>query len=283
MSLPVVLSLALVVQAAPQESPRDPVDPADVAPSDQAQRFYDQGVELFRTAQFDAAARAFEQAYALVPEASLLYNISLAWEQAGELERALHALERYAADSPPADAEQVAPQIEGLRQRIAKGRSEVDATDGLLPVDDDGEVVRARASTDPGDRSGASVAAGKRERVFTPLSGALLGVGAAGIGAGIGLAVAAWDQGKSVSGTCALAEGDTYVCPEGASGAVGRSRGMAIGADVAFAVGGAALVAATVLLAVRGTRLRRESAATSVTAVVGRGARSAGLLLTHRF
>ena len=120
MSLPVFLSVALVVQSVSPESPRPADASATETPADQAQRFYDQGVELFRTAQFEAAALSFEQAYALVPEASLLYNISLAWEQAGELERALEALERYAADSPPAEAEQVAPQIEGLRQRIAK-------------------------------------------------------------------------------------------------------------------------------------------------------------------
>lgn len=279
MSLPVFLSVALVVQSVSPESPRPADASATETPADQAQRFYDQGVELFRTAQFEAAALSFEQAYALVPEASLLYNISLAWEQAGELERALEALERYAADSPPAEAEQVAPQIEGLRQRIAKLQR---GEDDDVAEDDSATASSGRSSSDEAMRDGSSPDRVDRERVFTPLSGALLGVGVAGLATGIGLAVAAWDQGRSISGTCRRDGGDVYICPDDASNAAGRSRGLAIGADVAFAVGGVAVAAATVLLAVRGARLRRERN-TSVTAVVRPGARAAGFLLTHRF
>lgn len=283
MTFSLIFSLALALEAAPVTGSAATSNSDDTSITEQAQRDYDEGVELFRAAQFEAAARAFERAYALVPESSLLYNISFAWEQAGELERALQYLERYATESAPEDAEKVAPQIEGLRQRLAKSQREPDSPE-------DGPATQATSADSPSPGPAGEGAAsspvqgeGPRRRVFTPLSATLLGVGLAGIGTGIGLAVAAWDQGRQVREGCIDTGSDRHICPDSLSGAAGRSRGMAIGADVAFAVGGAALASATILLAVRGTRLRREALQTSFAPVVRPSARSVGFSVTHRF
>lgn len=285
MSLSFILSFVLALEAAPEADPPAVSNPDKGAVTDQAQQHYDEGVELFRTERFEEAARAFERAYALVPESSLLYNISFAWEQAGELERALQYLERYAEESEPREAEQVATQLEGLRQRVAKEQGGPSPDDETSTSDASSSVARAEApAAVPRGESATSIPEkDARRRVFTPLSAALLGAGIAGVGVGVGLAVVAWQQGERVREGCFATGEDRYVCPDSFAGAAGRSRGMAIGADVAFAVGGAALAAATVLLAVRGTRLRRETQRMSVTPTFGSSARSLGFAVMHRF
>lgn len=57
--------------------------------------YYDQG-------RFEDAAREFEEAYRLSPRPQLLYNISQASREAGNLPRAIESLRQYLAETPDA-------------------------------------------------------------------------------------------------------------------------------------------------------------------------------------
>lgn len=53
-----------------------------------AAKFFNEGSSAFDRREFPAAALLFEESYRLAPRAPTLYNASVAWERAGNLERA---------------------------------------------------------------------------------------------------------------------------------------------------------------------------------------------------
>lgn len=61
--------------------------------------------ELFEEGEFERAAVLLEQAYALFPTPSLLYNIARAYEEAGDPVRAIDAYQRYLATAEVSDLE----------------------------------------------------------------------------------------------------------------------------------------------------------------------------------
>lgn len=71
--------------------------PADV---EAARKHFEQAEAYFRTKAFDAAAAAYEAAYAAAAKAVLLFNVGLAWEQHGDAAAAVAAYDRYLAADP---------------------------------------------------------------------------------------------------------------------------------------------------------------------------------------
>lgn len=72
------------------------------AQSNEAQRLFLRGAAAYGDGRHAEAADLFEQAYALSSEPALLYNLGLAREQAGEVDAAIAAYERFLADTEDA-------------------------------------------------------------------------------------------------------------------------------------------------------------------------------------
>lgn len=222
-------------------------------PQDEAQLHYDEGVRLYDAAEFKEAATEFELAYALVPDASLLYNIGLAWEEAGELDKALDSYQRYVAKSPE-DASELEPQIRALEYRIQKRDDATAAAAANKATSTPSADPDAPTPHDPPPQATPA----DRPSIVTPLIGTLLGVGAIGLATGTGLAVAAQKHSNNLETNCTAGNDGKVVCPSDMQKDADQARGFAIGADITFAVGGAALVTGVSLLAVRAARARHN-------------------------
>lgn len=104
-----LVSLALVAANAPSARAEDENDAAAV----EARKRYAEGTKAFARKHFADAAEAFEAAAALRPHAVPLYTAGLAWEQAGQPERAADAFAR-ALEAPGLTEKQEVPAREKL-------------------------------------------------------------------------------------------------------------------------------------------------------------------------
>ena len=94
--------------------------PAPLLAQEDAQRLYSRGAAAYGDGRFAEAAALFEQAYALRPDAPLLYNLGLALEQGAEVTRAIEAYERFLAASPDAaERTEVERSLSTLRRQQA--------------------------------------------------------------------------------------------------------------------------------------------------------------------
>jgi tetratricopeptide (TPR) repeat protein len=181
----------------------------------------------FNEGRFTQAAELLEQAYALEPSPSLLYNRARALQQAGDKRRAIEAWERYLASQPNASDEGA------IRSSIQQLQGEL-ASEAQL-------AERARAEKDRADREAreraqAEAALGARARTPSPWPWVAAGLGLAGVGVGGTLGAVA---GGHHAG--AVREPDALLAEQ----QLRRARDFAVGANVAFVVGGAlALVGA---------------------------------------
>jgi tetratricopeptide (TPR) repeat protein len=82
------------------------------------------GVASARVGDADGAVAAWERARQLDPEAvGLLFNLGLAYAQAGRLQQAIQSLEEFAARAPDGPQKQRAQEIaRRLRQRESQSR-----------------------------------------------------------------------------------------------------------------------------------------------------------------
>ncbi len=83
-----------------------------------AQEHFQQGEMYFQTGVFDLAAKEYEAAFALFPAPALLYNVGLAHENGGDIEKALAAYKRF-LDSSADDADNKEKRME-VRARVEK-------------------------------------------------------------------------------------------------------------------------------------------------------------------
>jgi tetratricopeptide (TPR) repeat protein len=86
--------------------------PASAA-REQARALYERGTTEYRLGYFDEAARIYEQAYRLLPDAALLYDVGQAYRFAGQREKALVAYRSYLRTSAPD-----APKREAARKFV---------------------------------------------------------------------------------------------------------------------------------------------------------------------
>lgn len=102
-------------------APYPPPDP-EAKPSrkyvEEARFEFMNGVEAFQIGAFAEAVRAFERAYALVPNARVLRNIGMALLESGDTEKACATLELYALYEPNARRDDLptsqCPNLEAL-------------------------------------------------------------------------------------------------------------------------------------------------------------------------
>jgi hypothetical protein len=83
-------------------SPPTPAAPADPTPEPKtAAEWYARGYELGTAGDYEAAAAAFLRSYELQPTAEALFNVALAYEQAGATIDAIVYYERFLAEPAP--------------------------------------------------------------------------------------------------------------------------------------------------------------------------------------
>jgi hypothetical protein len=92
---------------------------------DDARRFFERGERAYEAHDYVLAAKAFDEAYRIVPHHASLWNAARSWERASEQTRAANAYAKYLrlapADAPDRDAAMAA--LAALAEKL--GRIEV--------------------------------------------------------------------------------------------------------------------------------------------------------------
>jgi tetratricopeptide (TPR) repeat protein len=125
--------LALVLAAAPVAR-AEPAEP----PAREASKHFQRGVDLYNEGDFRGALVEFKKAHALLPRATVLYNIGQTEYQLQEYAPALHTLERFLAETGR-NAEhraEVEETVEVLRGRVGQLTVAVDRAECEVTVDD---------------------------------------------------------------------------------------------------------------------------------------------------
>lgn len=146
-----------------------------------ALELFGQSETLYKEGRFEEAAVLLEQAHALHPEPTLLYNLARAREGQGSLAEAADAYERYLQESPEAsDRGAIEQRIRSLRareaERVRLEQQQRETQERLA------QMERERAANPP-DEGGSALDG--------PLPWVIFGVGVAGVGVGFGVAAAA--------------------------------------------------------------------------------------------
>lgn len=232
------------VMAAPGSS----TSPSDGTRSDakagEAAAKNEEGRALYEEQKFAEAAEAFSAAYALSGDANLLYNISVCFDRAGELEQALDYLDQYIEQAPEEELSDLRRDRTVLEERIAARTASAETpAAGPAPAV---SVEPASGSEPPNDNV--------PKRVVTPAAGIALGVGAVGVMVGAGLGLASIRAASEVDTECS---GEPAICRQGGPEAQERSEKTALGADISFGIGAAGLLTGVVIIAVNAVRRKK--------------------------
>lgn len=202
---------------------------------------YENGTRLYGMQRFVEAAHEFEAAYALSQQAELLFNLGRAWEDAGELERALDAFVRFeAAGAPRYDLAQLRARIARLRGQLAAARP----IPAAPPSPAARVVVPPSPPPSPAPRPGAPVG---------PI--VLMSVGGAALLATIPLWASARSTYDDLVVVCPMGS-----CPTVFEGDARRAARFAVAGDVLLGVGAASLAAGVTWLLLDRQRTPAEGA-----------------------
>jgi len=190
----------------------------------------------YKAGDFIRAAELLEEAYKLQPISPIIYNLAKAYDKLTEDDKALDLYKKYivAPDADPKLKQRAETRIANINnQKANPGAPEVRPRKaGKEPAM--GENLVTPNLTDPVEDP--KVAAQRRERRDTQMWRGLgfgsLGLGVALLGAGIGLGVAALGQQDSFHAS--IVEADKRHFRD-------MAKSYAIGADVLYAVGAAAV------------------------------------------
>ncbi len=127
-SVVVGLTLALAPAARAQNDP----------PAKEASRHFQRGVDLYSEGDVRGALVEFKRAYALLPRATVLYNIGQAEYQLQEYAASLKTLEKFLAETGPnvPHRAEVQQAIEILRGRVGKIAVNIDRPECDVTVDE---------------------------------------------------------------------------------------------------------------------------------------------------
>lgn len=163
--------------------------------------------------RFEEAAREFEEAYALSPRPEILFNLSVAYRDAGRFREAAGALRRYLEADP--DTENRAMLEERLLRLEADARA--------------AEEERAPVETGPSGLLIAGVS--------------VLGAGVAALGVSIATSLLAAGETSTLDDLC----DDARACMPGYEEPLENARDFATVSNVLYAVGGGLVAAGAVL------------------------------------
>jgi hypothetical protein len=191
---------------------------------------YEQALRYYERAAFEEAARAFERAYALSGRAEILFNVGRAYEEARQYELALAAYERYERAAPPGFDRAV------YDQRVAAVRAAItSARPAVAPV----------ATSAPPQVAAAPAPTARPNRTL-PL--ALMIGGGVALGGAVTLGVVTAMSHSELEDVCT-----NGVCSASRRGDIDVGRTQAIVADVAGAVGIAAIATGVVVWVLQGS------------------------------
>lgn len=95
------------------------VRPALADARTEARAHFKKGMEAIGKQKYAEGVAELEAAYAILPNANVLYNIGRAYEAAGEYDKAIDYYKRYVAENPP-DADEVRANVAALEAKIKK-------------------------------------------------------------------------------------------------------------------------------------------------------------------
>ncbi|HJL18229.1 MAG TPA: tetratricopeptide repeat protein [Sandaracinaceae bacterium LLY-WYZ-13_1] len=238
--------------------------PASAQEDEQSARHHFRlGEAHYESGAFEEAAHEFEEAYRLSERPALLYNIFVAYRDAGMLEPAVDALRRYVELAPDApNAEMARSRLRAMERTLARQSASGgdDAGDSEATTDGPGdEPDDLDADGDPGAEAGDPLEATGDEPTAPRGSegGASGGGGLSPVGFIVGGAGAALMIGGAITGGLALSEQSALEadcpnrrCPSGydVEGRTSTGEALSITTDVLLGVGGAALATGVVLI-----------------------------------
>lgn len=281
-----LVSVAMVAPASPATKPAAetsssataPATTADDAKLKRAEELFLNGRQLFKEGSYEAAILAFQESYELSKLPEILYNIGNSYEKLGDFANARKYLDQYRAFAPEKERELLGRRIQNLDQRLReqedKARAERERQEQEAKQADPGPVAPPPVTQpEPAPEP-------KKDRVFGPAAGALTGVAVVGLGLGIGFGVSAQSQHNKALEHCS-AVGDQTFCDVDAQPFLDAQKSRALGADISFAIAGAAAIAVIAIVAVKASRKKREQTTARLTP--WGSPRGAGLALGFRF
>lgn len=239
-------------RADPPPDPKHDPTPVDI---ERAREIFRNGESLYTEGSYDGAIAAFRRAYQLSGEPNCLYNIALAYGRIDEFDAAIEYLQYYRAFVDEAQQADIVARIEGLQRR--KDKTQERAAQERAAQERAAQEQEAKPELDAPPRADTPP---PPARVFGPGAIATTVIGVVGIGVGAGLGVASLSSKDDAASRCGFDDGDTRFCPGSAQDSLRRARGLAIGADVSFAVGTISVVTAIALVATAARRNRRALA-----------------------
>lgn len=238
---------------------------AQTSDDDQAHAHFQVAASYYEQANYEAALREFQEAYRLSHRSQLFYNLSLCYQQLGDLPNAVDYLTRYLHDvTDIANRASLETRLENLRARLAaqqastSGSGSTDSGSTESGSTESGSTESG--STESGSTESGSTGSGSTEMgsgsgtSTTPpsIGGGSLNVGAiasfsvAGVGLILGAVftgLAASEDGRVASLPCAASRS----CPDGELSAM---RTDALVADIMWGVSLAGAAVGLVLLLV---------------------------------
>ena len=244
------------------------------AQDDQRARLhFESGASYYEAGEYEDALREFQRAYELSHRPQLFYNISLSYQNLGNLEEAANFLERYLAEV--AEIENRANleiRLRNLRERIARGaagagdttpaETETETAETGSAAETETETASA-TETETASASTAEAGQGEGGGVNVPaiagFSVAAVGLVTAAIFGPLTIA-----ENSSLSGSC----GATRSCTDSE---LSTMRSFAVVTDVALGVSLAGAVVGVIFLVVGGGESQPgERAALEVTPMASR-------------
>lgn len=251
-----VLSLALASWSAPALAVAPmPTPKANPTPDDlqRADELFLNGRALYQDGSYDGAITAFKSAYELSGDANLLYNIALAYDRMDAFDEAIEYLEAYRALAPAEERDALSEKVDSMRRRKLKAQTDANAATPTGPA-----PVPATTPTSPAPVDSQPKKTPSKDRVYGPAAITLTVITVAAAGVGIGLGVASSSRRNRAQDQCNEgADGDLF-CPDTAEDDIERSRNFAIGADVGFAVAGAAGIALIAVIAAKAAKRKKQ-------------------------
>ena len=227
-----------VAQAQPT-TPAQPPKPAQNSADERAFTLYEQGRAAFREGRYKEAVVLLLESQRLKPEPVLDFNIGKAYEALGESAKAITHYEAFlknVADVP--DRPEIEAKLAQLKHSLAPKQE-------VGPV---ANPVVAPPSVDPvGDGP-------------SPVPWFVAGLGLAGLGVGAGLGAAASSTNDDVANAANQVEGSELR---------DSAESLALGANIAFGLGGAVLAAGVIWGIVDVTSASSTEQPPAVTARVG--------------
>ena len=213
-----------------------------------AREMFITGQHLYQDGRYRDALVAFESAYRLSGRANILRSLAYCHENLGEIERALDVLYRYRGLAEDNKVSEIERHIQRLENRL-------DEEAAASPVVPPSIQSTPRRSDPPKTAPPPRARQAERPREIAPRDpwrvglGPKLGFGLGSLALGTG-GFFAWKAHDARTNAQELCSNGAGYCPRAAAKYINDDAFYSVAADTSFAIGGVALVGATVWMVV---------------------------------